>query len=58
MAQKYVLDGFTDQEAETHPAIVAEMEMEVPTISVGDAVMRMELKDMPCIFFKTFKIIK
>lgn len=55
MAQKYVLDGFTDQETETHPSIVAEMEMEIPTISVGDAVMRMELKDMPLYIFKNIQ---
>lgn len=34
------------------PAIVAEMQTQIPTLAVSDAVMRLELGDMPALFFK------
>ncbi|MCP5322549.1 MAG: ribosome-associated translation inhibitor RaiA [Candidatus Paracaedibacteraceae bacterium] len=52
MAQKYVFDGLEKIEQETHPTIIAEMKMEIPTFSVGDAVMQMDLKDLPVVLFK------
>lgn len=52
VAQKYVLDGFEKEEQEKHPSIVAEMEMQIPTLSVGDAVMQLDLKDAPVVLFK------
>jgi ribosomal subunit interface protein len=52
MAQKYVLDGLEKEEQETHPTIIAEMKMEIPTLSVGDAVMRMDLKNLPVLLFR------
>ncbi|MBI1215239.1 MAG: ribosome-associated translation inhibitor RaiA [Alphaproteobacteria bacterium] len=36
----------------TEPAIIAEMETHVPTLAVSDAVMRLELGDMPALLFK------
>jgi ribosomal subunit interface protein len=52
MAQKYILDGMEKEEQTTHPSIIAEMKMEIPTLSVGDAVMQMDLKDLPVVLFK------
>lgn len=37
--------------AEPGPAIVAEMEAEIPSLSVADAVMRMDLADQPVLLF-------
>jgi len=34
------------------PAIVAEMQTQVPTLAVSDAVMRLELGDLPALMFK------
>jgi ribosomal subunit interface protein len=52
LVQKYILDGLEKEEKETHPSIIAEMQMEIPTLSVGDAVMRMDLQDLPVVLFK------
>lgn len=52
MAQKYILDGVEKEEQATHPSIIAEMKMEIPTLSVGDAVMQMDLKDLPVVLFR------
>ncbi len=52
MAQKYVLDGQEKEEQEKHPSIVAEMQMQIPTLSVGDAVMQLDLRDAPVVVFK------
>ncbi|MBF0247923.1 MAG: ribosome-associated translation inhibitor RaiA [Alphaproteobacteria bacterium] len=37
---------------EAHPAIVAEMPHEIVTMSVSDAVMRLDLGDLPVVMFK------
>ena len=46
----------TDDEAETapdgQPIIVAEMETQIPSVSVGEAVMRMELAGAPVLVFR------
>lgn len=55
MAQKYILDGHENEEKEVHPSIIAEMQMEIPTLSVGDAVMRMDLKNLPVVLFRNPK---
>lgn len=55
MAQKYVLDGHESKEQELHPSIIAEMKMEIPTLAVGDAVMRMDLKNLPVVLFRNPK---
>jgi ribosomal subunit interface protein len=34
------------------PAIIAELESQIPTLAVADAVMRLELGDMPALMFK------
>lgn len=50
----YTTFSSNENEAEGghEPAIVAEMEMQVPTLAVSDAVMRLELGDMPALLFK------
>ncbi len=42
-----VVDGAADQ-----PVIVAEMTCEIPTLTVGEAVMRMDLADVPSFIFR------
>jgi ribosomal subunit interface protein len=44
-------DGSVD-EAGDQPVIVAEMTCEIPTLSVGEAVMRMDLADVPSFIFR------
>lgn len=41
-----------EAEGGEEPAIIAEMQMQVPTLAVSDAVMRLELGDMPALLFK------
>jgi ribosomal subunit interface protein len=41
-----------EAEASEGPAVVAEMETVVPTLAVADAVMRLELGDLPALLFK------
>lgn len=49
--------GVNENEEETgnDPAIVAEMQTQVPTLAVSDAVMRLELGDLPALLFKNPK---
>ncbi len=56
-AQQYVLqvesaesDGET--EADSQPAVIAEIETEIPSLTVSDAVMRMDLADIPALLFR------
>jgi len=55
-ASSYILaseDSETDSEPETlQPVIVAEMETNIPSLSVGEAVMQMELGGVPVLVFK------
>lgn len=54
-AGSYILsspDESADQEEAAAPIIVAEMETKVPTVSVGDAVMQMELADSAIVVFR------
>ncbi|HET8728141.1 MAG TPA: ribosome-associated translation inhibitor RaiA [Alphaproteobacteria bacterium] len=58
-AQAYVLDGGRDGTEETEkddessqPVVVAEMTMPIETMSVSDAVMRLDLGDMPAFMFR------
>ncbi|MDD9900592.1 MAG: ribosome-associated translation inhibitor RaiA [Alphaproteobacteria bacterium] len=39
-------------EGGTEPAVIAEMETAIPTLAVADAVMRLELGDLPALLFK------
>lgn len=59
-AASYVLAADEDEweardEAGLQPIIVAETEMRVPTLSVGDAVMQMELAGVPMLVFRNEK---
>lgn len=55
-ASSYILASETDMdkaEPETlQPMIVAEMEMQIPSLSVGEAVMQMELAGAPVLVFR------
>jgi ribosomal subunit interface protein len=56
-AQQYVLAEADDQESEevaasAQPVVVAEMTTAIETMTVGEAVMRMDLADMPALVFQ------
>lgn len=55
-AQKYILSPWEGEEAPTasegEPTIIAEMGTEISTLSVSDAVMRMDLSDRPILMFR------
>ena len=60
-AWQYVLAGPADDAEEKHadgaamngePLVVAEMEAEIPTLSVGEAVMRLDLGSTPALMFR------
>ena len=56
-ARSYVLaaepeDGTQAGEAGDQPVIVAEMTCEIPSLTVGEAVMRMDLADVPTFIFR------
>lgn len=53
-AAAYTTFQSSEDEAEggTEPAVIAEMETAVPTLAVADAVMRLELGDLPALLFK------
>ncbi len=57
-AQQYILAGNpadTEEDApaaDGQPAVVAEMTTEVPTLTVGEAVMRMDLAELPAMMFR------
>ncbi len=58
-AGMYVLaadeDEWESQDSGLQPIIIAEMEARVPTLSVGDAVMQMELAGSPLLVFRNEK---
>lgn len=58
-ADSYILasraESTEDETADASPVIVAEMETKVPTISVSEAVMQMELADAPILVFRNEK---
>ena len=58
-AQQYILSGIPAEDGEEdakavegQPAVVAEMTTEVPTLTVGEAVMRMDLAELPAMMFR------
>jgi ribosomal subunit interface protein len=57
-AQQYILAGDTADETEDEgnadgqPAVVAEMTTEIPTLTVSEAVMRMDLGNLPAMMFR------
>lgn len=53
-AQQYIIAAESDEEelpADGQPAIIAEIATEIATMSVGEAVMRMDLADAPAMIF-------
>ncbi len=57
MARQIVLSGEepeseAEDEAGAEPTVVAEMEMEVPDLTVHEAVMRLDLADLPALMFR------
>lgn len=57
-AGSYILvptDDAEESDAGTAPVIVAEMETKIPSLSVGDAVMQMELAHAPVLVFRNEK---
>ncbi len=57
-ALKYVIQPESEEEelpAEGQPAIIAELPTEIETLSVGEAVMRMDLADVPTLMFRNRK---
>jgi len=57
LAAAYTTLSGNENEAEggTEPAVIAEMEMQIQTLAVADAVMRLELGDMPALMFRNPK---
>lgn len=45
-------DGEDAEPASLQPIIIAEMETRIPTVSVGEAVMQMELSEVPVLVFR------
>jgi ribosomal subunit interface protein len=54
MASAFVLngDGHGDEEVGDSPAVVAEMTTPVENLTVGEAVMRLDLSDLPALMFR------
>lgn len=55
LASQYILSSegdAGDEEQAAHPVIVAEMATEIETMTVGEAVMRMDLADLPAMLFR------
>lgn len=49
---QYVISAQTEQPAqEDNPLIIAEMQTDIPTLTVSDAVMHLDLSDVPAILF-------
>ncbi|MFO0996904.1 MAG: ribosome-associated translation inhibitor RaiA [Alphaproteobacteria bacterium] len=56
-AQQYVLAAETDDSSDGHdaagaPAVIAEMTTEIDTLTVSEAVMRLDLGDLPALLFR------
>ena len=57
-AQQYILAGETEEDAEAEtdqdgpPAVIAEMSTEIPSLTVSQAVMRMDLAELPALMFR------
>ncbi|WP_338453487.1 ribosome hibernation-promoting factor, HPF/YfiA family [Candidatus Bealeia paramacronuclearis] len=50
-AQQYVLDSSSESQELEAPVIIAEMNTDIPTLSVGEAVMHMDLSNSPALLF-------
>ena len=56
MASSFVLhgeDGSDEEEANDNPVVVAEMTSPIETLTVSEAVMRLDLGDLPALMFKS-----
>lgn len=51
-AQQYVINAEEEDKGGDTPLIIAEMSHEIPTVTVGEAVMRMDLSDSAVMMFK------
>ena len=54
-AQQYVIqpdDGEDEVAEDAQPAVIAEMETEISTLTVSEAVMRMDLGELPMVMFR------
>ena len=51
-AQQYVLHGENEDVGEDVPLIIAEMSSEIPTLTVSEAVMKMDLADVAILMFR------
>jgi hypothetical protein len=54
-AQQYVVNTKEEDEGSDTPIIIAEMNTHIATLSVGEAVMRMDLSNYPVLMFKNAK---
>ena len=54
-ALQYIVNATEEDKGEDTPLIIAEMASAVPTLSVGEAVMRMDLSEYPVLMFKNVK---
>lgn len=54
-APDYILDSQREQEPSDHPPIIAESTTDIPTLSVIEAVMRLDLGDLHTVIFKNPK---
>ncbi|MBX9977212.1 MAG: sigma 54 modulation/S30EA ribosomal C-terminal domain-containing protein, partial [Alphaproteobacteria bacterium] len=54
-AQHYIVNAEDEDQGEDTPLIIAEMTSAVPTLTVGEAVMRMDLSEHPVMMFKNSK---
>ena len=53
IANSFVLNGSMEEEVQDNPVVVAEMTTPIETISVSEAVMRLDLGDLPALMFKS-----
>lgn len=51
-AQHYVINAQEEDKGEDTPLVIAEMSHDIPTLSVGEAAMRMDLGETPAMMFK------
>lgn len=54
-AQQYVISTEEEDKGEDTPLIIAEMSHDIQTLSVGEAVMRLDLSESPVMMFKNSK---
>jgi len=52
-ARQYVIEADHEDDPSTEPMIVAEMETTIETMSVAEAVMRMDLAELPALMFRS-----